>query len=125
MALPIQPNVTCDVYHGGVAPPPAAPSVAGVRGYLVADFERRMEAGEGDAVGLRYTHLLYVDVDVDIRDRGDAFSVDLSPAHVWIPDQNGTMFEVRRVERRSRGLATDHRLVYLDRGGPTWPTDNL
>jgi hypothetical protein len=44
---------------------------------------------------------------------------------VYLPDKNGTAFRVMFVERVNRGLASDHKRVYLDRLLPTWPTNDL
>jgi hypothetical protein len=42
-----------------------------------------------------------------------------------VPDSTGTAFLVKFVERVGYGTPNDHKRVYLDRAGPTWPTNNL
>jgi hypothetical protein len=54
-AQPYQANQTCDVYRFG-NDPPAAPDVANVPIFLVANYERHMESGEGDAMPTRFSH---------------------------------------------------------------------
>jgi hypothetical protein len=123
MPLPMPANTTCDIYRNNHAPP-ATPDVAGVACYLSADFPRRMESGEGDTTVGRYTHVMLVDISVDIRDNLVGMTISVGD-HVWVPDQTGTRFEVRCVELRSRGGQFAHKRVYLDRALPPWPTNNL
>jgi hypothetical protein len=126
MALPVNPNTTCDIYRAGRAPP-AAPDVAGVSVFLTADYERRMETGEGEAVGYRYTHVMACDISVDVRDGMN----NMSPTSgnndvVYVPNKSGTAFNVRFVEVRNRSSQSlIHKRVYLDRQLPAWPTVNL
>lgn len=127
MSLPVPSNTTCDVYHVGSPLPPASPDVAGVSAYLMPDFRSGSEQSEGvtdDA--LRWTHVLLVDVDTDIR---DAYSFGVIGAggydKVYVPDRSGTTFNVVFVERVARGLASDHKRVFLNRGAPTWPTNEV
>src|SRR4051812_45509667 len=101
MALPLPPNTTCDIYQTGNAPP-SAPDVAAVRAHLLADYARGLEKGEGDsAPDYAFSHVLLVDVAVDVR---DAYTNTGPPSSSWdvvyIPDQNGTAFRVVFVERR-------------------------
>jgi hypothetical protein len=124
MALPLPANTTCDIYRTGVVPP-GAPALAGVSCYLRAAFAERNEVGEGRAVEFRYTHVMLVDREVDVRDDQDGNSAGSLWDTVWIPDQNGTRFEVRYVERIGRSTPLDHRKVYLDRKAPSWPTNEL
>jgi hypothetical protein len=126
MSVPIQPNTTCDIYRNGTMPP-AAPAVAGAACYLQPDW--RAGQDQGDRAGLpgtlAWTHVLLVDTTVDIR---DSYTGALSAATqdtVYIPDQNGTPFRVTFIERLHRNQAQDHKRVYLDRQGPTWPTNEL
>jgi hypothetical protein len=127
MTLPIAPNTTCDIYRTGRAPP-AAPDVAGVNIFLTANYERRMETGEGEAVGYRYTHVMSCDISVDVRDSISNMTVPGTAVNdvVYVPNRNGTPFSVRFVEIRNRSSpALVHKRVYLDRQQPTWPTNNL
>src|SRR5436305_1605857 len=125
MSLPFASNTTCDIYRAGNEPP-NAPDVAGVQCYLVGDFFRRTESGEGDAAGGRYTHTLLVPLATDIRDDYDAGTFGTGNDSVYVPDKNGTAFYVRFVEVKSRGTPAAHKKVYLDRRQVTgWPTSNL
>jgi len=124
MPLPIPPNTTCDIYRDGNSPP-AAPDVAGVPCYLVADYGRHTESGEGDPMEFRFTHTMLVTLDTDIRDGYTIGAQTGTQNSVWIPDQNGTQFYVRFVEVKARGTPGAHKKVYLDRLLPTWPTDNI
>jgi hypothetical protein len=112
-------NTTCDVYHDPNVPP-ADPDVAGQACALVARFAQGAEASEGDEE-FRWTHLLYLDADVDVRD-----SYPNTPVHrVYVPDQDGTGFDVVFVELVGRGGAARYKRVYLDRREVTWPSDEL
>jgi hypothetical protein len=124
MALPVT-NTTCDIYHNPNLPP-AAPDVAGVKCFL-------KPKGASTLTTVNYTHVLLVGPNVDIRDdRGTAsFTLGAVSDTVWIPDKNGTRFEVVLVRRQGRGTPLDHKEVLLERrhigsGEPTnWPTDNV
>ena len=128
MALPVPPNVTCDVYHAGTNPP-AAPAVAGVPCFLHADF-RGGVAGAGAAAATAaqavWTHVLLVDKAVDVRDAYTGSLVFTAGSDIYVPDQTGTRFRVVFVERIGIGTAQEHKRVYLDRGQPpSWPSNNL
>lgn len=123
--LPLAPNTTCDIYRVGNAPP-NPPDVAGVPCYLTpAGYDRFLETGEGEAADLRYTHVLLVALETDVRD--DVAHMVGTGAYdsVWVPSQAGTQFFVVFVERVGRGTALDHRRVYLSRKLPTWPSNEL
>ena len=126
MALPIQPNTTCDIYRFGTAPP-AAPAVAAVACHLRPDWRAGQE--QGDRVGaldpLVWTHVLLVSAGVDIRDAYTGAMGWTEQDTVYIPDQNGTAYKVTFIERVGSGGAADHKRVYLDRKTPTWPTDQV
>jgi hypothetical protein len=124
MALPVSANTTCDIYRAGRAPP-AAPDVAGVKCFLSADYSRRMETGEGDPSSYHYTHTMLVDSGTDVRDALANFTQPGVGDSVYVPDQTGTPFVVRCVERCGRGTGMDLKKVYLDRRLPSWPTNNL
>jgi len=99
--------------------------VAGVACFLQADYERRQEQGEGDNSLLRYTHVLLVDVDTDIRDDFKRLQRNGHHRLSVCSDQNGTWFRVVFVELQGRGLASRCKKVYLDRYLPSWPTNDL
>lgn len=134
MPLPMPANVTVDIHRTA---DPAAPyslgplSAAGVKGYL----KPIVQAGRhGTASWLKWTHLLYVEAGVDVR---DAYNTQLDPARdntkgdtIILKDSatptTRTAFYVAFVEVVSRGTTADHLRVYLDRFQPqTWPTDAL
>jgi hypothetical protein len=118
--MPIAPNTTCDVYRTGNTPP-AAPDIAGVNCHLMGAFAKGVEAGEGDAANtMRFTHIMYIERDTDVRDDYTAGVVMTGGDNVYVPDQNGTRFIVSFVNIRG-----DTRVVYLQRQLPTWPTNNL
>jgi hypothetical protein len=112
-------NTTCDIY---ISPnvPPSDPDTAGQPCALVARFQQGAEASEGDTE-LRWTHLLYLDAGVDVRD-----SYPNTPVNrVHVPDKDGTGFDVVFVETVNRGTPARYKRVFLDRRQPTWPTNEL
>jgi hypothetical protein len=112
-------NTTCDVYFDPNVPP-AAPNVAGVRCHLAARFQQGAESAEGDQ-DFRWTHLLLVDAALDVRDTWPA-----QPAHrVYVPDKNGTGFDVVFVEMVNRGQPGRYRRVFLKRRAAAFPTTEL
>ncbi len=124
MSLPIATNVTFDIYRTGGAPP-ASPDVAGVVGHLTGDFRGGQEGGDRLNNSLCWTHILLMDVSVDIRDSYVGHGAYVGQDNVYIPGQNGTRFEVVFIERRQRGTPNEHKRVYLDRLTANWPTDEL
>ena len=126
MPLPTPPNTTCDIYRNTNAPP-AAPDVAGVSCHLRPDWARGMEQADHNAlpVGLVWTHVVLMDVAVDVRDAYQGGLGYLQEDTIFIPDQNGTPFRVTFIERVFRGAAQEHKRVYVDRQAPTWPTNEL
>jgi hypothetical protein len=124
MALPVQPNTTCDIYRSGNAPP-ASPDVAGVVCLLKADYGLGLERGEGDSASKKYSHKMLVDCATDIRDAYDAGTIGANADTVYIPDKNGVAYKVVYVEIAAAGSAASHKRVFLSRKGPTWPSSNL
>jgi hypothetical protein len=117
----IPTNTTCDIYRAGSAPP-AAPSVAGVRCHLTPAY------AQGQALvsaSYLYTHVLLVNADVDVRDGYDNNTFGAGLDSVYVPDQNGTRFYVVFVERADRGTSGDHKRVFLRRGTPGWPSNDV
>src|SRR5262249_52155253 len=124
MSLPVAPNTTCDIYRSSHSPP-AAPDVAGVPCFLKGDWRGGQEAGDRPNSGAdTWTHIMLVDVSVDIRDGYTGFLSQLVQDSVYVPDKNGTRFVVIFVERVDRGTPHEHKRVFLDRQVPAWPTDN-
>lgn len=118
----MNPNTTCDVYRAG-STPPALPDVAAVRILLTADFAAfRMVPGDGMGREFRFTHLALFPAGTDVRDGFDSGASGAATCDtVYVPDQNGTPFAVRFVVRMPDGT----RKAYLDRGLPTWPTNEV
>src|SRR5439155_18381764 len=100
--------------------PPSAPDVAGVRCYL-------LPLGESTLTTSSYTHVLYLDATVDVRDNfiSSSFSAGAAADNVYVPDQNGTKFAVVLVRRYGKGTASDYKRVLLARQAPTWPTNDV
>jgi hypothetical protein len=134
MAMPMPPNVKVDIYR---TDNPSAPytlgtlSAQGVPGYL----QPYVQSGRhGTANWLKWTHILYVDDTVDVR---DAYNTQLDPARnnniadtVILNDPTilgeQTAFYVTFVERALVGSPFSHIRVYLDRFQPKqWPTQAL
>lgn len=121
MALLMSSNQTCDIYRAGNAPP-SAPDVSQARCFLAPK-------GQSTLTTLDYTHVLYVDVATDIR---DGYNATLGPGTgadvVWIPNKNGTPFNVCLVRRIAAGQSGDSKQVLLQRASANlvpWPTNNL
>src|SRR5262249_51794389 len=112
-------NTTCDIYYSPNVPP-ATPDVAG----LASCFTPRLAGGTAASEGRqtsRWTHLLCLAADADVRD-----TYPNAPANrVYVPDKNGTGFDVVFVELVNRGTPARYRRVFLSRRAPAWPTSEL
>jgi hypothetical protein len=124
MSLPMTPNTTCDIYRGSRSPP-AAPDVAGVKCFLKGSNRHSINT-------LYHTHVLYVEVTVDIRDGygqsapGQNIGSSSAADTLYIPDKNSvTTYTVAEVRRIGRGTAVDHKRVYLIRTKVVWPSNDL
>jgi hypothetical protein len=124
MSLPIPPNTTCDIYRNGRLPP-AAPDVAAVPCYLTCDWRGGQEAGDRVDNQLTWTHVMLVDSSVDVRDAYAGASTFSKLDTIYVPDKTGTPFTVIFIELAQRGTPHEHKRVFLDRGVPTWPTNEL
>lgn len=118
MPQPLIYNTTCDIYRDGNGPP-AAPDVAGVRCRL-----EPIQAYDSTTNSF-WTHTLYVDTAVDIRDDYPTFADGRTGDKVYVPDQNGTLFRVVLVRRQMRGTDQDHKRVILRRQAVTWPSNDV
>ena len=125
MSLPVAANTTCDIYHTGSFPPGGSPAATGVPCFLKGDWRGGQEAGDRNSNACTWTHIMLVDVSVDIRDGYNGAEFFMQQDAIWVPDVNGTRFNVIFVERVLQGTAQEHKRVYLDRTAPTWPTNNL
>lgn len=112
MALPSPANTTFDIWrYNGVAA-----ASTGNHGILRGVFEQGREAGEQASAQFRFTHVLLVEPTLDLRDDFDAFAGTASQRDtVRIPDSTGLSYRVVFLERVQRGLAADHKRVYLQR----------
>jgi hypothetical protein len=120
-ALIVPANTSCDIVDGI-----GNVRAAGVSIHLKASYPGYLEMGEGDSPLWGYTHWAILPWDQDVRDGYDAGAYIGTTDFLWIPDEaTGSKFQVRFVERRSRGTALDHKRVYLVRVEVTWPTSNL
>ena len=86
-----------------------------------------MPLGQSTLTTSSYTHVLYVDATVDVRDNfiASSFSAGANADNVYIPNQNGTKFTVVLVRRYGKGTTSDHKRVLLARQAPTWPTNDV
>lgn len=134
MALPMPANVTVDIYRTASPSTPytlGAAGPAGVKGFLKPYVG---PGRHGTASWLKWTHILYLPPDTDVR---DAYNSQLDPARnntiadtIILKDSDTpakkTAFYVVFVEVALRGTAFDHLRVYLDRFQPSaWPIDAL
>jgi hypothetical protein len=120
MSLPVKANLTCDIYRFGRSPP-SSPDVPGVPCYLRGSYYAGLEHGEGDPTNLKYSHVMLVDVNTDVRDAYNLGQVVANASDsVFIPAgaPSGTavQYVVIFVERHNRGTSQDHKRVYLSRG---------
>lgn len=118
IGLPV-PNTTCDLYVGPNSPP-GVPDQAAVACHLDPDW--RLGAQNSQAVANdRWTHVMYVANNVDIRDLyPNAPGGNLA----CIPNLNGTAFVVVFVETVNRSKAP-YKRIFLKRNAPAWPTNEL
>jgi hypothetical protein len=121
MSLLPKSNTTCDIYRSTNSPP-NPPDVAGVKIYLTPK-------GQSTLTTSWYTHVALMDPTVDIRDNlqvsGGIPSIGTAADNIYVPDKNGTRFQVVVVRRVARGTAGDMKQVILWRTQPTYPTDNV
>ena len=109
------PNTTCDYFEDGHLPETDPPDLAAVPIFLDGDFMR----GNLGIGNLRWTHLLKVRGNVEIQ------AAD-SPANlVYVPNKDGTCFEIVFVEVLERGKAGSFKRVYLERKSIPWPSEQL
>ena len=124
MALPIPANTLCDVFRAGTGPP-AAPAIKAVPGFVQGDWRGGQEAGDRNVNALAWTHVMLVDIGIDIRDAYTGHCTAAMQDTIYIPDENGTGFVVVFIELLQRGTAHEHKRVFLDRKTPTWPSNDL
>ena len=109
------PNTTCDYFEDGHLPETDSPNLAAVPIFLDGDFMR----GNLGIGNLRWTHLLKVKGNVEI------LAADSATNHVYVPNKEGTCFEIVFVEVLERGKASSFKRVYLERKSITWPSEQL
>jgi hypothetical protein len=103
---PLAPNTTCDVFHnrGG---PGGSPDIAGVN---IALTPR-----PGNLKTQIYTHWADMPLATDIR----------GTDNIYVPNSNGTQFQVVGVVRSGYGTGGDFKRVYLNRQAVNWPSQDL
>ena len=109
------PNTTCDYFEDGHLPETDSPDLAAVPIFLDGDFMR----GNLGIGKLRWTHLLKVRGNVEI------LTADSPANHVYVPNKEGTCFEIVFVEVLERGKAGSFKRVYLERKSIPWPSEQL
>jgi len=109
------PNTTCDYFETGHLPPDDEPDLAAVPIFLDGDFMR----GNLGIDKLRWTHLLKVRANVEI------LAADSPANRVYVPNKDGTCFEIVFVEVLERGKAGSFKRVYLERKSIIWPSEQL
>ena len=109
------PNTTCDYFEDGHLPETDSPDLAAVPIFLDGDFMR----GNLGIDKLRWTHLLQVGGNVEI------LAADAPANRVYVPNKEGTCFEIVFVEVLERGKANSFKRVYLERKSITWPSEQL
>jgi hypothetical protein len=127
MSNPFKTNTTCDIYFD-IGTPVLGPT--NVPCTLVPAWEEGQAHGTRATPTLMYTHKLHLEPDVDIRDwYAGAMATSVPAANepaVYIPNSaTGTPFVISFVERVNKGQRADHKIAYLNRTLPTWPTNNL
>jgi hypothetical protein len=109
------PNTTCDYFEDGHLPETDSPDLAAVPIFLDGDFMR----GNLGIGNLRWTHLLQVGGNVEI------LAADAPANRVYVPNKDGTCFEIVFVEVLERGKAGSFKRVYLERKSIIWPSEQL
>jgi hypothetical protein len=132
MTLLVPTNVTVSIYRTAN---PGSPYTLGALSATVRGFLKpAVQNGRfGSATWLKWTHILYLNPNVDIR---DAYNSQLDPARdntradtVILFDSGGVnrvAYYVAFVEQVSRGTSAAHLRAYLDRFAPNaWPNNAL
>src|ERR1700730_2946105 len=105
MSLPMPSNITVDIFRTANPGSPYAlgsAGPAGVKGYL----QPRVQTGRhGTATWLKWTHILYVDATVDVR---DAYNSQLDPS------RDNTKADTV-ILQSSGGIKTAFYVVYVER----------
>jgi hypothetical protein len=109
------PNTTCDYFEDGHLPETDSPDLAAVPIFLDGDFMH----GTLGIDKLRWTHLLKVRANVEI------LAADSPANRVYVPNKDGTCFEIVFVEVLERGKAGSFKRVYLERKSIIWPSEQL
>jgi hypothetical protein len=125
MALIKPANTTVSVYRG-VPVFTNPPAVDNVPCWFQGNYWAGLKHGDdSDPVAFKYTHVILVDLSVDVRDAYVFGIVTGTPDTVIIPGNNpgpsSTKYVVKFVERINRGLSGDCKRVYLERVNVNWP----
>lgn len=109
------PNTTLDYFEDGHLPPDDEPDLASIPGFIDGDFMR----GNLGIDKLHWTHVLQVGCNVEIQ------TDDSAANHVYVPDKDGTCFEIIFIEMLNRGRAGSFKRVFLERKSISWPSEQL
>ena len=115
-------STTCDIYRGNPPPNNATPAATDVPCQLVASYLSGSRALNNNLK--TWTHYIVLNSNVDIRDgyQGSTQVWQYQNADtIHIPSGGTTAYAVVFVEVRGRGTVGEHKRVYLDRQGPSWP----
>jgi hypothetical protein len=115
MSLSMPPNVEFVVLRIGSPPSAVRPG----------RLEPAYEAGATGVEHLRYTHVLFADPSVDVRDAFNDFGLPGTPDQVAVPDASGTAWDVVFVDRPRPDSPHDVVRVLLCRRLPPYPTRDL
>jgi len=127
--LPVPNNTTCDVYTSALAVRETGVPIL-LTPCFPASHVANINAGSPGTL-LRFTHIALVPLGTDIRDGyiGNVTGTpptESTPDEIFVPSHaTGTPFFVLFVERTAYGTPQDCLRVYLQRGTPPWPTQNL
>jgi hypothetical protein len=113
--LPFPHNTVADHYDAGAA----VPTHAAVPIRLIANISCPTNNAEDT---LSYSHIALVPATLAIRDNKTSAFTSATGDTLKV---NGTPYRVTHVELVGRGTPVEHKKVYLDRGQPSWPTNDL
>jgi hypothetical protein len=125
MSNPFKTNLLADIYWNYQGVP--TPDISAVPCTLVPCWEDGQAHGTRAVAGLMYTHMAHFEPTLDIRDRYvGAMGIDaVNVPIIYAPTGGGTIYDISFVERVNKGQRADHKIAYLNRRTPQWPTDNV
>jgi hypothetical protein len=84
---------------------------------LVVFLQGRFRYIKPTSSGGPSSHVMHVPIGADVRSGNNG--------RVFIPNKNGTKFNVVFVQRIRAGGANEYKEVYLNRQAVNWPSNNL